>query len=166
MKYVYPAIFTPLPSGEYDVRIPDLPGCITCGKDLPDAIEMAEDAIAMWLCDAEDNQESIPAPSESLTADRPCFVNLIVADTVEYRKENDNRAVKKTLSIPSWLNVQAEKAGVNFSQILQDALKSHLSLGHDDISGDKIAISRTRPVRAHRRRTREDKPTQADKIIS
>ena len=83
MKYVYPAIFTPLPSGEYDVRIPDLPGCITCGKDLTDAIEMAEDAIAMWLCDAEDNQESIPAPSERLTADQPRFVNLIVADTLE-----------------------------------------------------------------------------------
>lgn len=128
MKYVYPAIFTPLPSGEYDVRIPDLPGCITCGKDLADAIEMAEGAIAMWLCDAEDNQESIPVPSKKPTADYPKFVNLIVANTEEYRRENDNRAIKKTLSIPSWLNAKAEKAGVNFSQILQDALKDHLGI--------------------------------------
>jgi len=128
MKYVYPAIFTPLPVGEYDVRIPDLPGGITCGKDLADAIEMAEDAISMWLCDAEDNQESIPAPSEKLTVSHPQFINLVVADTDKYRRENDNRAVKKTLSIPSWLNAQSEKAGVNFSQILQDALKIRLGL--------------------------------------
>lgn len=134
MKYVYPAIFTPLPSGEYDVRIPDLPGCITCGKELADAIEMAEDAIAMWLCDAEDNQESIPAPSEKLTADYPKFVNLVVADTDTYRRENNNRAVKKTLSIPSWLNAKAEKAGVNFSQILQDALKNHLEVQNQNRS--------------------------------
>lgn len=128
MKYVYPAIFTPLPSGEYDVRIPDLPGGVTCGKDLADAIEMAEDAIAMWLCDAEDNQETIPTPSEKLIVDPPQFVNLIVADTGKYRRENDYRAVKKTLSIPSWLNAKAEKAGVNFSQILQEALKNHLGI--------------------------------------
>lgn len=134
MKYVYPAIFTPLPSGEYDVLIPDLPGCITCGEDLADAIEMAEDAIAMWLCDAEDNQENIPAPSKKLTADYPKFVNLIVANTEEYRRENDNRAVKKTLSIPSWLNAKAEKAGVNFSQILQDALKNHLGVRNQNRS--------------------------------
>ncbi|ATW24717.1 type II toxin-antitoxin system HicB family antitoxin [Candidatus Formimonas warabiya] len=128
MKYVYPAIFTPLASGEYDVRVPDLPGCITCGKDLADAIEMAEDAISMWLCDAEDNQETIPSPSEGLTANPPQFINLVVADTDEYRRQNDNRAVKKTLTIPNWLNSQAEKAGINFSQTLQAALKKQLNI--------------------------------------
>lgn len=126
MKYVFPALFTPLPSGEYDVRIPDLPGCITCGKDLADAIEMAEDAAAMWLCDAEDNQEKIPVPSKELNVNHPQFVNFVVADTEKYRRENDNRAVKKTLTIPSWLNAKAEKAGINFSQTLQDALKERL----------------------------------------
>jgi len=126
MKYVYPVIFTPLPSGEYDVRIPDLPGCITCGKNLADAIEMAEDAAAMWLCDAEDNQENIPSPSDKLDVNKPQFINFVVADTDEYRRENDNRAVKKTLTIPSWLNAKAEKAGINFSQTLQDALKERL----------------------------------------
>lgn len=128
MKYVYPAIFTPLPSGEYDVRIPDLPGCITCGKDLADAIEMAQDAAAMWLTDAEDNQEQIPSPSEKLVVESPQFVNYIVADTDAYRRENDNRAVKKTLTIPSWLNSKAEKAGINFSQVLQAALKDRLNI--------------------------------------
>ena len=128
MKYVYLAIFTPLPSGEYDVRIPDLPGCITCGKNLVDAIEMAEDAAAMWLCDAEDSQESIPSPSEKLDTAKSQFVNFIVADTDKYRLENNNRAVKKTLTIPSWLNTKAEKAGVNFSQTLQTALKQQLGV--------------------------------------
>lgn len=88
----------------------------------------------MWLCDAEDNQENIPAPSKKLTADHPKFVSLVVADTEEYRRENDNRAVKKTLSIPSWLNAKAEKAGVNFSQILQDALKNHLEFQNQNRS--------------------------------
>lgn len=128
MKYVYPAIFTPLASGEYDVRVPDLPGCITCGKDIADAIEMAQDAISMWLSDAEDNQEVIPSPSETITVESPKFINFIVADTDIYRRENDNRAVKKTLSIPSWLNSKAEKAGINFSQTLQNALKNQLNI--------------------------------------
>ncbi len=128
MKYVYPAIFTSLPSGEYDIRVPDLPGCITFGKDLADAIEMAEDAIAMWLCDAEDGQESIPAPSTKISAEPPSFINFVAADTNKYRRENDNRAVKKTLTIPNWLNSKAEKAGINFSQTLQNALKKQLDI--------------------------------------
>ncbi len=128
MKYVYPAIFTPLPSGEYDVRVPDLPGCITCGKDLADAIEMVQDAAAMWLTDAEDNQENIPSPSDKPAIESPQFINFIVADTDAYRRENDNRAVKKTLTIPSWLNSKAEKAGINFSQTLQNALKNQLNI--------------------------------------
>jgi len=143
LKYVYPAIFTPLTSGEYDVRVPDLPGCITCGKDMADAIEMAQDAIAMWLSDAEDNQEVIPAPSETLTVKSPKIVNFIVADTDTYRRENDNRAVKKTLSIPGWLNSKAEKAGINFSQTLQNALKNQLNVSEpSNLSKKKTQSSR------------------------
>jgi antitoxin HicB len=117
-----------LATGEYDVRIPDLPGCITCDQNLADAIEMAEDAAAMWLCDAEDNMEDIPKVSKKLIVEHPKFISYIVADTDLYRRENDNRAIKKTLTIPSWLNAQAEKAEVNFSQLLQEALKSHLGI--------------------------------------
>lgn len=129
MKYAYPAIFTPLPGGEFDVVIPDLPGCRTCGKNLADAIFMAEDAVSMWLWDAESKAERIPPAKESLSCEPPQFVNYVVADTDEYRKKYDNRAVKKTLSIPSWLNIQAEQAGVNFSQVLQDALREKLNVG-------------------------------------
>ena len=128
MKYVYPAIITPVENGEFDVVIPDLPGCRTCGKDLADALYIAADAAAMWLWDAETKAEPIPAPSVLPTVTAPQFANYIVADTNEYRRKNDNRAVKKTLSIPSWLNAQAEQAGVNFSQVLQDALLEKLNV--------------------------------------
>jgi predicted RNase H-like HicB family nuclease len=125
MKYVYPAIFTPL-GKEYDVLIPDLPGCRTCGHDLAETIEMAEDAVAMWLWDAENKGENIPAPSESLEVTLPQFVNFVFANTDVYRKKYDNRAVKKTLTLPSWLNHLAEEEGINFSHVLQDALKEKL----------------------------------------
>lgn len=126
MKYVYPAIFTPLPNGEFDVKVPDLPGCRTCGKDLADAIFMAEDAVSMWLWDAESKREAIPSARELSQLEPPQFINYVVADTDEYKKKYDNRSVKKTLTIPSWLNTQAEQAGVNFSQVLQEALKERL----------------------------------------
>ncbi|NPV27606.1 MAG: type II toxin-antitoxin system HicB family antitoxin [Firmicutes bacterium] len=129
MKYVYPAIFTPENNG-YNVAVPDLPGCFTCGDSLEDAIDMARDAISMWLCDAEDKSEEIPSPSDinTLTHANDSFVTLIDVDTDTYRKENDNRAVKKTLTIPNWLNVKAEKANINFSQVLQKALIKELNL--------------------------------------
>lgn len=130
MKYVYPAIFTPVENGEYSIRVPDLPGCVTCGKDLADALDMAQDAISMWLTDAEDSKEEIPPASNvfDIKCDKSEFVNLIAADTVEYRNLNDSRAIKKTLTIPNWLNTKAEKAGVNFSQVLQEALKNILHI--------------------------------------
>jgi predicted RNase H-like HicB family nuclease len=129
MKYVYPAIFTPDGNG-YSVEVPDLPGCFTCGDSLADAIDMARDAISMWLCDAENKSEPIPLPSniKDIPHAANSFVNLIDVDTVFYRKENDNRAIKKTLTIPSWLNAKAEKANINFSQVLQAALKEHLGI--------------------------------------
>ena len=127
MKYVYPAIFTPLADG-YDVYLPDLPHCRTCGDTLAETIEMAEDAASMWLWDAENNNEAIPAASTSLPHDPPQFVSFIKADTDAFRRQVDSRAVKKTLSIPSWLNQKAEEAHVNFSGVLQDALKAHLHI--------------------------------------
>jgi len=128
MKYAYPAIFTPLEDGQYDVYIPDLPYCRTFGHSLADAIEMAEDAASMWLWDAENKREAIPLPSDTLSHEPSQFVNFIRADTDEWRRANDTRAVKKTLSIPSWLNAQAEKANAPFSQILQEGLKSYLRI--------------------------------------
>ena len=128
MKYVYPAIFKLLDSGKYFIKVPNLSGCVTEGNDLADALDMAQDAISMWLCDAEDSNENIPSASNifSLEHDKSEFVNLVAVDTDEYRSLNDSRAIKKTLTLPNWLNTKAVKAGVNFSQVLQDALKERL----------------------------------------
>lgn len=130
MKYVYPALFKQIDNGKYFIKVPDLPGCMTEGLDLPDALDMAQDAIAMWLCDAEDSIEDIPAASSifDLEGESLEFVNLVAVDTIEYRNLRDSRAIKKTLSIPQWLNTKAEKAGVNFSQVLQEALKERLKV--------------------------------------
>ena len=128
MKYVYSAIFTPFDDGQYDVYIPDLLYCRTCGKNLAEAMEMAIDAASRWLAEAEKDNIDIPIPSKTLDCSLPQFVSLILADTNEYRRKQDVRAVKKTLTIPAWLNEAAEKAQVNFSGILQKALKEHLNL--------------------------------------
>lgn len=129
-KYVYPAIFIPEEKGMYSVSFPDIEGCATCGNDLPHAMEMAEDALSLMLYDMEEEGRPIPAATQlyNVAAENPAFATYISVDTFEYRKRFNNRAVKKTLSIPSWLNDSAIAAGLNFSQILQDALKQHLNV--------------------------------------
>lgn len=132
MKYVYPAVFHPEEDGGYSITFPDLPGCITQGDDLADGIEMAEDALAMILCDYEDRGAVIPAPSDArgpfpdaLSGD---VVTMIRADTLAYRRQTDSRAVKKTLTIPAWLDSMASRQNINFSNVLQKALARELGL--------------------------------------
>jgi predicted RNase H-like HicB family nuclease len=129
MKYVYPAVFAE-EDGNILVSVPDLPGLHTFAANIADALYMAKDAIEMWLWDAENAGEPIPAASMQEVIAERCthgqFVNLVAADTDEYRRQNDTRAVKKTLTIPAWLNGLAEKANAPFSQILQQGLKSYL----------------------------------------
>ena len=129
MKYVYPVILF-ADEEQIGVTVPDLPGCHTFGNDKADALLMAKDAIEMWLWHAENNGEKIPPPSESLKTSESEIVTLVAADTNEWRRQNDTRAVKKTLSIPAWLNLQAEKANAPFSQILQQGLKEYLHIAH------------------------------------
>lgn len=128
MKYVYPVIFEEAEEGGYNVKVPDIPGTFTCGDDMADAIYMAEDVIAMMLADYEDEKKTVPVPSKIENIKTDGIVSLVVADTDEWRKLVDNRAVKKTLSIPGWLNAKAEKAALNFSQVLQEALCSKLGV--------------------------------------
>ena len=128
MKYVYPAILYP-DDDKIGVTVPDLPGCHTFGDDKANALFMAKDAVEMWLWDAENKSEAIPVASETLPLEHGETITLIAADTDEYRKANDTRAVKKTLSIPAWLNHQAENANAPFSQILQQGLKEYLRIG-------------------------------------
>lgn len=128
MKYVYPAVITP-DDGMYSVDFPDLPHCYTRGDDLPDALYMAADVLGGWLSRAEEKGEAIPAASASVS-DAPAgsLVSMVLADTDRYRREHSEKAVKKTLSIPSWLNEAAEARSVNFSQVLQEALRARLGL--------------------------------------
>jgi hypothetical protein len=89
---------------------------------------MAEDVLAFTLYSLEKNHLPIPEPSESFPIDDNSFINLIACDTIEYQKMNNNKAVKKTLSIPEWLNEKATEANINFSQVLQEALKEKLGV--------------------------------------
>jgi len=132
MKYAYPAIFTPEEKNIL-VSVPDLKGLHTFGKDMAEALFMAQDAIEMWLWDAENSGEKIPPASSQKKIAKICkssaqVVSMVAADTDEYRRQNDSRSIKKTLSIPAWLNHQAEKANAPFSQILQKGLKEYLHI--------------------------------------
>ena len=128
--YVYPAVFKREDSGLYAVEFPDIPGCFTSGDDLDDAMLMAEDALAFMLYGYEKEKKEIPKPSKltDIENDGKSFVNYIRCDTLWYRKKNSGTAVKKTLTIPEWLNEAAVEANLNFSQILQDALKTKLGM--------------------------------------
>ncbi|ADY56781.1 Uncharacterized protein family UPF0150 [Syntrophobotulus glycolicus DSM 8271] len=129
-KYLFPAVFTPEPNGAHSINFPDIEGCYTQGDNLQDAYEMAEDVLCLLLYDLEESKEPIPAPSNptDIAFVQGSFVSLIGVDTLEYRKFHDNKAVKKTLTLPQWLNTIAEEKNVNFSQVLQNALKDHLGI--------------------------------------
>ena len=127
MKNVYPIIIT---KGEKYllVYIPDF-NINTQGENLADAIYMARDAIGIMGIDMQDEGQELPIPSaqEDIKAS-DSIVTLVDVDFAEYRRKNDLRTVKKNCTIPSWLNYEAEKAGVNFSAVLQSALKRELNI--------------------------------------
>lgn len=128
MKSAYPIIMTQ--GKEFIVVfIPDF-DINTQGKDVPDAIEMARDAIGLMGIDMQDDGETLPETSNIADVQAPSggIVSLVDVDFDEYRRKNDLRVVKKNCTIPSWLNYEAERAGVNFSAILQAGLKRELNI--------------------------------------
>lgn len=120
--FVYPAIFHYNDDKSYTVMFPDLEGCTTEGKSLDEAMSMAQDALTQWIEYLKDKKEVIPAASDikSIQVDSTEFVTLIRADV------RDTRAVKRTVSIPKWLDEQVAEAGLSLSRVLQDALKQRL----------------------------------------
>jgi len=126
LKAIYVAELTQQEgSKRYDVRIPDVDGCITSGKDLMDAVLMARDALSMCLCTMEDYGEPIPlarAPEEVPHEDGKTYT-LIDVDTLKYRCETDTRAVRKNVSVPAWMDKLVARKGISYSQVLQDALR-------------------------------------------
>lgn len=129
MKTAYPIILKEGSKNNYIVFIPDF-NINTEGADIATAIEMARDAIGILGIDIEDDSEKLPKPSklEKIKAEYQGIVTLVDVDFEAYRKKNDLRSVRKNCTIPSWLNVEAEKAGLNFSAILQTGLKKELKL--------------------------------------
>lgn len=129
-KYVYPAIFTREAENAYSINFPDFESCYTSAQTLEEGMEMASDVLCLTLYEMEERGETPPAPSDvrSVAVGANDLATLVRCDTVEYRKFFDSKAVKKTLTIPAWLNTMAERAGINFSSVLQNALKTELHI--------------------------------------
>lgn len=137
MLSAYPAIFYKEENG-YSVIFPDLNYLATDGETLEQALAMAIDCLAGYLFSAKLDKEKTPAPSdlkdidpirvadELDTESGDFFVNLVTVDVDEYAKTHFNKSIKKTLSIPEWLNREALAKGINFSQVLQEALVAKL----------------------------------------
>ena len=133
MKYIYTAVFSSDAKGrKVYARVPDLPGCITTGATLDDAIEQITDAASGWLVVAEDENLEIapPTPQEQLPHKKDEFYSLIRIDTIAYRAKTDTRATRKNVSLPRWMAVLADKRKINCSQVLQEGLMAALSDTH------------------------------------
>lgn len=129
-KLFYPAIFHTAEEGGFWVSFPDLPECLTEGDDMQQAYEMAVEALGLTLVGRKEERIEIPKPTQVDKVDTEDGTLVIVEfDMLEYQKKHNFRAVKKTLSIPEWLNEEATARGVNFSQVLQEALLVKLNIG-------------------------------------
>ena len=129
-KLFYPAIFHKAEEGGFWISFPDIPECLTEGDDMQQAYEMAVEALGLALVNRKEEKEEIPVPSEIDRIQEENGTLVIVEfDIQEYLRKHNSKAVKKTLSIPEWLNEEATAMGVNFSQVLQEALMNKLNIG-------------------------------------
>ncbi|MCL2813961.1 MAG: type II toxin-antitoxin system HicB family antitoxin [Oscillospiraceae bacterium] len=134
MKYVYPVVFSPENEGGFSVYFPDINRGATQGETIEECIEMAEDFLCLALYNMEKEKCKIPAARsiKEVESEFDDIVTLISVDTDTYRRFYENKLIKKTLNIPSWLNERAENANINFSQTLQKALKEELHIKSAD----------------------------------
>jgi len=133
MKLLYPARFIPLEdkNSGYTVVFPDLPGCVTEGDSLAEAIEMAVDAASGWILDELEDEKTPPAATSIQEIRKEAeneIVNIIVLNISKYAEKHGKKAVRKNCTLPSWLNERAEKEGINFSAVLQEALIAKLNI--------------------------------------
>ena len=139
MLSVYPAIFFVEKAG-YSVVFPDLNHLATSGDNMQEAMEMAVDCLAGYIFSEKLDGNEIPAPTPLEQVDPHCedeneedrkterFVNVVSVDVDAYAAEHFSKAVKRTVSIPQWLNSRAVAKKVNFSKILQSALIKELNI--------------------------------------
>ena len=122
MEYVYPAIFHYNDDGSYTITYPDFPGCVSEGKSLVNAVFMAQSALTQWIEYQLDKSNYLPnaTPLKSIQVSDVEFVNMVRVET------KDGRAVKRTVSIPKWMDDKVSEAGLSLSRVLQDALSQRL----------------------------------------
>ena len=128
MRYIFTAVLTP-EEGKCYVRVPDIAGCVTTGRDIEDAIEQITDALSGCLVVWEDQEWNIPAATAQMDIPHAAtdILTLICIDTIAYRARTDTHAVRKNVSLPAWMAVMAERKGINCSKVLQDALIQQFS---------------------------------------
>lgn len=128
-KLFYPALFHKAEEGGFWISFPDFPECFTEGDDMKQAYEMAVEALGLALVNRKEEKEVIPDPSDlDKIQNEEGTIVIVEFDMLEYQRKHNSKAVKKTLSIPEWLNEEAVLMGVNFSQVLQEALMSKLNI--------------------------------------
>ena len=131
MKIYYPTVFQKEESG-YSVWVPDIEGCVSQGETIGEATDNIVDAIGAMLETYADHGVDVPAPSapETIRTGENQFVSVVAFDPAEFDRKYSAKAVKKTLTIPKWLNTMAERSNVNFSAVLQEALMEKFNLTH------------------------------------
>lgn len=128
MIYTYTAVISE-DNGIFYAKVPDIDGCITTGKSLPEVIELITDALNLCLVVLEDEDIVPTAPTAQVDIHHESsdILTIIQADTIKYRSQTDTKAVRKNVSLPAWMSTLADKRGINCSKVLQDALLTVLS---------------------------------------
>lgn len=128
-QLIYPAVFHAEPEGGYTVDFPDLVGCVTYGATLQEAVAMASDALGIYLYSLKEDKEPYPVPSNpsAVATSEGDFISLVEWDELDYLKRTDSRAVKKTLTIPAWMDTWGKEHSVNFSNLLQNAMRREMA---------------------------------------
>ena len=129
-RFFYPAVFHHEEKGGFWVSFPDFPECLTQGENIEEAYRMAADALGLCIDEHLKNNEDLPAASSpaDIQIEKGAFSCLIEFDLALYRRTHNHKSVKKTLSIPEWLNEAAIAQNINFSQVLQDALLQKIGM--------------------------------------
>ena len=130
MKYVYPALFVVEDDGII-VTFPDLDDTFTDGATMQEAFENAEDVLNLMLWNREEEKKEIPLPSplEQITVPQGATLAMIKADTLAYRKMHDTKTIRRSITIPSWLDTLAREHNINFSQLMQNAIRRECGIG-------------------------------------
>jgi len=129
-RYVFPAVLTYEEGYEIAVTFPDLPGCATSGEDDAEALAMGKEALGLHLWGMELDGDDIPSPSKikDIELEDGEVIAMVEVYMPSVRLAQENKSVNRTVTLPAWLNARALEQGVNFSQVLQDALKKGMGI--------------------------------------